>query len=112
MLRGDIYLVDLVDGQGSEQSGIRPALIIQNNVGNAHSPTTIIAPITSKEKTHQPTHVDLSKKDGVIKDSTVLLEQIRVVDKSRLLKKLGEVKNQEKINDINRKIIIAMGIGT
>jgi len=109
--RGEIYLVDLSNQIGSEQSGIRPAIIVQNEVGNLHSPTTIICPLTSKQKTTSVTHVCLTPNDcGIIKDSTVLCEQVRVVDKSRLRKKLGELKNKEKIIDINKKILISFGL--
>ena len=109
--RGEIYLVDLSNQVGSEQSGVRPAVIIQNESGNAFSPTTIICPITKKKKGMSATHVRLTPEDaGILKDSTVLCEQVRVIDKQRLKRKLGEVKNLQKIEDINRKIMISMGI--
>ena len=111
MHRGEIYLVDLNSHVGSEQSGIRPALIVQNEDGNTYSPTTIICPLTSKQKPTLKTHVFLTNKDcGIIRDSTVLCEQIRVIDKSRIRKKLGEITNREKIEDVNRKLMISMGI--
>lgn len=109
--RGEIYLIDLSDYIGSEQNGIRPAVIVQNNVGNNHSPTTIICPLTSKQKVMAATHVSLTPEDaGVIKESTVLCEQVRVIDKTRIKKKLGEVRNLEKIEDINQKIALSLGI--
>lgn len=112
MTRGEIYLVDLSSHIGSEQSGVRPALIVQNDIGNAYSPTTIICPLTSQVKTNVNTHVTLTPDDcGILRDSIVLCEQVRVVDKSRLMKKLGEVTNQQKINDINRKLMISIGLG-
>lgn len=112
MHRGEIYLVDLSDQVGSEQSGIRPAVIVQNEQGNSHSPTTIICPLTSQDKTPINTHVILTPKDaGVMKISTVLCEQVRVIDKTRLKKKLGEVINQNKIEDINKKLMISIGLG-
>ncbi len=112
MHRGEIYLVDLSNHVGSEQSGMRPALIVQNERGNLHSPTTIICPLTSKHKPSLDTHVPLTPSDcGIIRDSTVLCEQIRVIDKSRVRKKLGEVSNLQKIEDINRKLMISIGIG-
>lgn len=112
MHRGEIYLVDLSSQVGSEQSGIRPALIVQNEQGNSHSPTTIICPLTSQEKTPVSTHVTLNPSDaGILKVSTVLCEQIRVVDKSRVKRKLGEVVNRDKIEDINRKLMLSIGIG-
>lgn len=111
MHRGEIYLVDLNSHVGSEQSGIRPALIVQNEKGNTYSPTTIVCPLTSKQKPLQETHVFLTTGDcGIVKDSTVLCEQVRVIDKSRIMKKVGEVINRQKIEDINRKLMISMGI--
>lgn len=107
--RGDLFLVEL-SGQGSEQSGIRPAVIIQNNVGNKVSPTTIIVPLTSQKKKEIPTHVELNSDDGVLKPSTALCEQPCVIDKSRLIKKLGTVSNN-KIQEINQKIMFNLGIG-
>ena len=104
-------MVDLDSHVGSEQSGFRPALIVQNEVGNLHSPTTIICPLTSRQKVHMITHVSLTPDDcGIYKDSTVLCEQIRVVDKSRLKKKIGEIKNREKIEDVNKKLMISIGL--
>lgn len=112
MHRGEIYLVDLSNQIGCEQAGIRPALIVQNEIGNLHSPTTIICPLTSQDKTRIDTHVTLSPEDaGLLKVSTVLCEQVRVVDKTRLKKKLGEIVNLEKIEDINKKLMISIGIG-
>ena len=110
--RGEIYLVDLtVNTVGSEQGGIRPAVIVQNEAGNEHSTTTIICPLTSKVKKNIPTHVDLRKEDcGILRDSTVLCEQVRAVSKERLKKKLGEVTNMQKLNDINQKMIISLGL--
>ena len=110
--RGEIYLIDLRDQVGSEQSGIRPAVVVQNETGNMHSPTTIICPLTSKQKTMSATHVQLTTADAeVVKDSVVLCEQVRVIDKTRIKKRLGEVKNMKKIEDINQKIMISFGIG-
>lgn len=112
MKRGEIYLVDLDNACGSEQAGIRPALIIQNEVGNAHSPTTIVCPLTTKNKSLKATHVVLTPQDsGVIKESTVLCEQIRVIDKTRLMRKLGEVSCVKKLEDINRKLMVSIGLG-
>lgn len=84
--RGDIFYADLSPVVGSEQGGIRPVLIIQNDVGNRHSPTVICAAITSKmNKAKLPTHVEISSKDyGIVKDSVILLEQIKTIDKQRL----------------------------
>ena len=111
IIRGEIYLIDLSDYIGSEQSGIRPAVVVQNNMGNIHSPTTIVCPLTSKKKDLEATHVILRPEDaGVIKESVVLCEQVRVIDKSRIKKKLGEVTNLQKIEDINQKISISLGL--
>ena len=88
--RGDIYYADLRPVVGSEQGGIRPVLIIQNDVGNRHSPTVICAAITSQmNKAKLPTHVELSaRKSDMIKDSVILLEQLRTIDKKRLRDKV------------------------
>ena len=86
ILRGDIYLADLSPAVGSEQDGIRPVLIVQNNIGNKYSPTVIAAAITSKQtKASLPTHVRVGNASGMLRDSVVLLEQLRTLDKSRLL---------------------------
>lgn len=84
--RGDIFYADLSPVVGSEQGGIRPVLIIQNDVGNRHSPTVICAAITSRmNKAKLPTHVEISAKEyGIVKDSVILLEQIKTIDKQRL----------------------------
>lgn len=109
--RGEIYLIDLSNQVGSEQSGVRPAVVVQNETGNIYSPTTIICPLTSKTKSMSATHVELTTTDAeIIRDSIVLCEQVRVIDKTRIKKKLGEVKNLQKIEDINQKILISFGI--
>ncbi len=112
MHRGEIYLVDLTTHVGSEQAGIRPAIIVQNNTGNSVSPTTIICPLTSQEKTQIDTHMTLMPSDcGILKPSTVLCEQVRVVDKTRLMRKIGEIKNPNIIDELNRKLMLSIGIG-
>ena len=90
--RGDIYYADLSPVVGSEQGGIRPVLIVQNDVGNKYSPTVIAAAITSqKDKSKLPTHIALHSQDcGLSKDSVVLLEQVRTIDKKRLKEKMGK----------------------
>ena len=109
--RGEIVLIDLRDTIGSEQSGIRPAVVVQNETGNKLSPTTIICPLTSKTKSMSATHVSLTTKDAeIMRDSTVLCEQVRVIDKARIQKRLGEVVNANKIQEINEKIMIAFGL--
>jgi mRNA interferase MazF len=82
--RGDVYFADLHEPFGSEQGGRRPVLVIQNDVGNKHSPTIIVAPLTSQAKKFLPTHVPVTVEDGLKVDSTILLEQVRVLDKGRL----------------------------
>ena len=91
--RGDMYYADLSPVIGSEQGGIRPVLIIQNNVGNRYSPTVIAAAITSQtSKSRLPTHININSKEfGLMKNSVILTEQIRTIDKSRLMEKIGQV---------------------
>lgn len=110
MTRGDIYYADLSPVRGSEQGGIRPVLIIQNDVGNKHSPTTIVACLTTKcaVKHKLPTHIVLSKDCGLPKDSMALLEQIRTVDKSRLSNKIGRV-SEEDMRRIEKGLLISLG---
>lgn len=100
--RGDMYYADLSPVIGSEQGGIRPVLIIQNDVGNKYSPTVIAAAITSQtNKNRLPTHININSKDyGLMKNSVILAEQIRTIDKSRLMEKIGEVDSgvMEKVN--------------
>lgn len=101
--RGDIYYADLRPVVGSEQGGVRPVLIIQNDVGNKHSPTVICAAITSKmNKAKLPTHVELSSREcDMVKDSVILLEQLRTIDKQRLREKICHIEGelQEKVNE-------------
>ncbi len=101
--RGDIYYADLSPVVGSEQGGIRPVLIIQNDIGNKYSPTVIAAAITSQiNKAKMPTHIELTAKDyGLSKDSVILLEQIRTIDKKRLHEKIGHLDSRlmQKVND-------------
>ncbi len=94
--RGDIYYADLRPVVGSEQGGVRPVLIIQNDVGNRHSPTVICAAITSRmNKAKLPTHVELSaRKSDMIKDSVILLEQLRTIDKQRLKERICHIDDE------------------
>ena len=113
VIRGGIYLVDLRERVGSEQGGLRPVVVIQNDTGNRFSPTTIICPLTSKNKQMKETHVMLTPDDcGVIMNSTVLCEQITTIDKSRIKSKVGEIRNPQKICDIEEKILISFGISS
>lgn len=109
--RGDIFIADLNETEGSEQGGVRPVLIIQNNRGNKHSPTTIVASITSRAYTKAPlpTHYYLPPIKGMKKQSLVMLEQIRVVDKSRLQKKVAHLTRKQMI-PINKRILISFGV--
>lgn len=101
--RGDIYYADLSPVVGSEQGGVRPVLIIQNDIGNKYSPTVIATAITSQiNKAKLPTHIEISAKDyGLVKDSVILLEQLRTIDKRRLREKIGRLDDElmEKVND-------------
>ena len=108
--RGDIYYADLTPVVGSEQGGIRPVLIIQNDVGNRHSPTVIAAAITGYAKTrHQPTHVALDGSQcGLHKTSTVLLEQLRTLDKSRLGAYIGSI-GGDKLREVDEALRVSVG---
>lgn len=109
--RGDIYYADLSPVVGSEQGGIRPVLILQNDVGNRYSPTVIAAAITSRmSKTKLPTHIDIyAERAGLQKDSVILLEQMRTIDKQRLGEKMGHLDN-ETMNEVNNAITISLGL--
>lgn len=108
--RGELYYADLSPVVGSEQGGVRPVLVIQNDVGNKYSPTVIIAAVTSKiDKAKIPTHVELKSVDyGLAKDSVALLEQIRTIDKKRLKEKIGMV-DAVKMKSVNQAIFISLG---
>lgn len=109
--RGEIYYADLSPVIGSEQGGVRPVLIIQNDIGNRYSPTVIAAAITSqRDKAKLPTHIELSAQScGLQKDSTVLLEQVRTIDKKRLRERMGEI-TPETMNSINSALSISFGL--
>ena len=109
--RGDIFYADLSPVVGSEQGGVRPVLIVQNDTGNRHSPTVIAAAITSQTgKAKLPTHIELSAQScGLQKDSTVLLEQVRTIDKKRLRERMGEI-TPETMNSINSALSISFGL--
>ncbi len=113
MKRGDIYYADLSPVVGSEQGGIRPVLIIQNDIGNKHSPTVICAAITSRmNKAKLPTHVEISSRDyGVVKDSVVLLEQIRTIDKQRLKEYVCRVDNKL-MKKVDEALLISLMLHT
>lgn len=107
MQKGDIYYAKLSGTIGSEQGGTRPVVIIQNDVGNRYSPTVIVATMTSKDKPHLPTHIVV--REGVPKKSLILCEQIRTIDKSRLLYKIGTVSSETLIK-VDNAIMASFGI--
>ena len=109
--RGDIFYADLSPVVGSEQGGIRPVIIIQNNIGNRYSPTVIISAITSQiNKAKLPTHVEISSEEyGLNRDSVVLLEQIRTIDKKRVKEKIGRM-TEEDMNKVNKSLLISLGL--
>ncbi len=109
--RGDIYLVDLGKKIGSEQSGCRPVVVIQNNVGNHYGPTLIVAPITSQigKKTEQPTHCRLDSTAYLTNDSMVLLEQITTIDKCRIKKYMGTL-DEDQMRKIDACIEVSLGL--
>lgn len=111
--RGDIYYADLRPVVGSEQGGIRPVLVIQNDIGNKHSPTVICAAITSKmNKAKLPTHVELDSRNcEIVKDSVILLEQLRTIDKKRLREKVCHL-DQDIIGQVNKALCISLDIDT
>ena len=111
--RGDMYYADLSPVVGSEQGGIRPVLIIQNDLGNKYSPTVIAAAITSQQnKTRLPTHIEIdSESCGLKSDSVVLTEQIRTIDKSRLREKIGHINDEKIIDKVNNALGVSFGLG-
>ncbi len=109
--RGDIYYADLSPVVGSEQGGVRPVLIIQNDIGNKYSPTVIATAITSQiNKAKMPTHIELDANEyGLSKDSVVLAEQIRTIDKRRLKEKIGHL-DDELMTRVNEALEISFGL--
>ena len=110
--RGDMFYADLSPVVGSEQGGIRPVLIIQNDMGNKYSPTVIAAAITSQmNKTGLPTHINIdSETCGLKSNSVVLAEQIRTIDKSRLKEKIGHIEDEKIINQVNNALGVSFGL--
>ena len=107
--RGDVYLADLNPAIGCEQGGIRPVLVLQNDIGNLHSPTTIVAAVTAKQtKKSLPVHMPISAY-MLRTDSTLLLEQIRTIDKCRLQAYLGSI-SQKEMRDIDRALKLSIGL--
>ena len=111
--RGDIYYADLRPVVGSEQGGVRPVLIIQNDVGNRHSPTVIVAAITSQiHKVKLPTHVELnSQRCHIVKDSVILLEQLRTIDKKRLKDKVCHL-DAEMLEKVDHALFVSLELHT
>ena len=111
--RGDIYYADLSPVVGSEQGGIRPVLIIQNAVGNRYSPTVICAAITSRmNKAKLPTHIEIdSRRCQIMKDSVILLEQIRTIDKQRLKDMIGHL-DKERMRSVDEAIRVSLALHT
>ncbi len=109
--RGDIYYADLSPVVGSEQGGMRPVLIVQNDTGNKHSPTVIAAAITSQVgKARLPTHIELAAQGyGLSRDSVILLEQIRTIDKSRLRERMGKL-DEATMNKVDNAIAVSFGL--
>ena len=110
--RGDMFYADLSPVVGSEQGGIRPVLIIQNDLGNKYSPTVIAAAITSQTgKTKLPTHIEIdSNLCGLKSNSVVLAEQIRTIDKSRLKERIGHIDDEKVINKVNNALGVSFGL--
>lgn len=109
--RGDVYFADLSPVVGSEQGGVRPVLIIQNDIGNRFSPTVIVAAITAQiQKAKLPTHVEINAKEhGFDRDSVILLEQIRTIDKQRLTDKITHL-DSEMMQKVNEALQISVGL--
>lgn len=104
-----MYFADLDPVVGSEQGGIRPVLVIQNDIGNHYSPTVIVAAITGRRKKQLPTHVRITDAEGLYKSSFVMLEQIRTIDKERLKECIGRL-NEQKMREVNNAIWISLGV--
>ncbi len=109
--RGDIFYADLSPVVGSEQGGVRPVLVVQNDIGNKYSPTVIVVAITSQiNKAKLPTHIEISASEyGLTRDSVVLLEQVRTIDKRRLREKIGH-SDDEMMDKVNEGLLISFGL--
>lgn len=109
--KGDLYFADLSPVMGSEQGGVRPVLVVQNDVGNKYSPTIIVAAVTSrKNKANLPTHVEIAAEgNGLTKNSIVLLEQLRTIDKKRLKERIGTI-DKTRLPEVNEALSISLGI--
>ena len=109
--RGDIYYADLSPVVGSEQGGVRPVLVVQNDIGNKYSPTVIAAAVTSQiNKAKMPTHIEISAETyGLVKDSVILMEQIRTIDKKRLKEKIGHA-DEELMQRVNKALSVGFAL--
>lgn len=109
--KGDLYFADLSPVTGSEQGGIRPVLVVQNDVGNKYSPTIIVAAVTSRRnKADLPTHVEIAADgNGLTKNSVILLEQLRTIDKTRLKERIGTI-DRNRLPEVNEALSVSLGI--
>ncbi len=109
--KGDLYFADLSPVTGSEQGGIRPVLVVQNDVGNKYSPTIIVAAVTSRRnKADLPTHVEIAADgNGLSKNSVILLEQLRTIDKTRLKERIGTI-DRNRLPEVNEALSVSLGI--
>lgn len=109
MKRGDIYRANLDPVVGSEQGGVRPVVIIQNDMGNRHSPTVIVAAVTTRSKPRLPVHVNITAEEsGLMRDSVVLLEQVRTLEKTRLTRRMGSL-GEDAMRRIDRALALSLG---
>lgn len=109
IVKGAIFYADLGKTVGSEESGIRPVLVIQNDTGNRFSPTTIVAPISTKKNENLPTHILVKQFDKIRHDSIIMLEQIRVIDKTRLKGFVGILTDQD-MQEVDKGIMVSLGL--
>lgn len=107
--RGDVFFADLDPVVGSEQGGIRPVLVVQNNIGNRYSPTLVVLPLSTAKKNYLPTHIHICGSKSLPKDSIVLAEQIRTIDRYRLREYVGSL-DKEIMDEINRAMKISIGV--
>jgi len=108
--KGDLYFADLGETIGSEQSGMRPVVVLQNDIGNKYSPTIIVSPLTTKnKKMFLPTHVDFGKRFGLKEESIALLEQIRTIDRSRIIRYIGKA-DRKIMRQVDAAIAVSFGL--
>ena len=107
--RGDVFFADLDPVVGTEQGGIRPVLVVQNNIGNRYSPTLVVLPLSTAKKNYLPTHIHICGSKSLPRDSIVLAEQIRTIDRYRLREYVGSI-DKEIMDEINRAMKISIGV--